>query len=204
MADFPDVPNVLGVPQLNFRSGVEAAYALLTGDSGISPSGAAQWGIFKNGRPAVTAESVFSFEYRNESSISDFPVERGAFESYNKVASPYDARIRFIAGSMEQRQSLLEVVERISGDLELYDAVTPEKTFTNVNVVHYDFRRSAASGLGLLAVDVWVREVRLTQSQESAPTAAPSGASPINGGTVQPTAPTAAQTAAAGTAGIYI
>lgn len=197
MVDYPDVPNVLGVPRLNFLPNAASALQMMTSDGALADYAPKQWGLFLGGAPAIIADSVFSVEYRNESSISDYPLERGSFESYNKVASPFDVRLRFMAGTQQQRAALIEKISTIAGDLKLYDAVMPEKTFSNVNVIHFDFKRTAASGYGLLAVDVWVREVRQITSSAGMQSAAPSGAAQVFGGTKQPLAPTAWQTSVA-------
>lgn len=159
-----------------------------------------QWGIFQNGVPVITADSVVSMEYRQEWLISDFPLELGAFESYDKVYSPYLVRFRFSAGGSEaNRAALLASVAAIAGDLNLYDAASPEAIYLDCNVTHYDYRRTAINGVGLLVVDVWLEEVRIVTSSTSdttmpsgtatGNTAEPSGASPLNDGSVQPQPP---------------
>ncbi len=160
-----------------------------------------QWGIFQNGTPIITADSVASMEYRQEWLLSDFPVERGGFETYDKVYVPYQVRFRFTAGGSESnRQALLDSVAAVAGDLNLYDAASPEAIYINCNITHYDYRRTAVNGVGLIQVDVWLEEVRIvgsTNSDTTMPsgtqtgeTRAPSGASPVNDGSVQPVAPT--------------
>jgi len=156
-----------------------------------------QWGIFQNGRPVVTADSVVSMEWRQEYAISDFPVEGGAFQSYNKVYIPFDVRFRFASGGSESnRQQLLDSVQAIVGNLTLYSAASPESIYPSCNVVHHDYRRTSQNGVGLVVVDVWLREVRVISSTNIAtimpsgiPTgavSAPSGALAFNAGDVQP------------------
>jgi hypothetical protein len=66
-----------------------------------------QWGIFQNGVPIVTADTVSSFEYKQEWALSDFPVEQGGFASYDKVHIPYDVRFRFVSGGSEANRAAL-------------------------------------------------------------------------------------------------
>lgn len=156
-----------------------------------------QWGLFLSGRSVVTAESVADMAYRQDWNISDYPLEKGAFESYNKVQLPYDVRLRFASGgSQERRQALLTSIAAIAGTLTLFDAVTPEAVYSNVNVKHYDYRRTSVNGVGLIIVDVWCEEVRVTTGGAFSATQAPSGAAQVNGGTVQPTSASAAQAGA--------
>ena len=80
----------------------------------IAPPGS-QWGVFSGGAPVITADTVTSLDYKQEWAISDFPVERGAFESYDKVALPYDARVRFAAGgSAANREALLGSIAAVA------------------------------------------------------------------------------------------
>lgn len=149
---------------------------------------APEWGIFdQNGNVVVTFDNVISVEYKQEHSVSDYPLEEGAFESYDKVQVPFDARVRFSSGgSFSNRQALIESVQAIAGDLELYDVVTPEATYTSVNIVHQDYSRTAQNGAGLITLDVWLTEIRVTADPAlSNSSAEPSGAPTANGGQVQ-------------------
>ena len=215
---FPNVPNVPGVPALPRLPGaVPAVVQLLVADalSLFAGFGSTQWGLFLNGLPVVTAESVVSFDFKKGANISNFPVENGGFESYNKVKRPFDVRLRFsTGGSLADRQALLDSIDDAVDSLDLMDAVTPEVTYQNVNPIHYDYRRTAINGVGLLIVDVFCEQVRVTAStsftsQQSSnsgiqnsdgtttvisvrPAASiiapqsPSASPQVNGGTVQP------------------
>jgi hypothetical protein len=190
-----NVPDVPGVPAINFAAGSEAGIELLSADT-ISINGPSQWGIFSDGTAVVTADSVADFTFKKEFALSDYLVEEGAFETYDKVMIPFDCRIRFAAGgSSSNRQALLDSIDAISGDLNLYDAVTPEATYTSCNVTHYDYRRTSTNGVGLIIVDVWLLQVRVVSGSGTGTgnTAQPSGADAQNDGTVQTTEPTSTQ-----------
>lgn len=228
---FPNVPNLPGVPPLPRASlaVVPAVIELLAADVFSFFGGPLfqQWGLFLNGAPAVVAESVVSFEFKKGSSISSFPVEEGGFESYNKVRRPFDVRLRFsTGGTIADRQDLLDSIDAAVDSLDLMDAVTPEMTYESVNPLHYDYRRSAMQGVGLLIVDVFCEQVRVTATSSFTSSAAQgtntttsssssSGASSasatttsisnpqsasaaprISDGTVQPVTPSASQQAA--------
>jgi hypothetical protein len=145
-----------------------------------------QWGIFQNGVAIVTADTVTSFEYRQEWIISDFPVEGGAFQSYDKVFVPFDARFRFVAGGSEaNRAALLASIQAIAGNLTLYDAASPEAIYIGCNIRHFDYRRTSIRGVGMIEVDVWLEQVMVTNSPQNN-ASQPSGADPTNLGNVQP------------------
>lgn len=156
-----------------------------------------QWGIYKDGQPVIEAESCVSMDYRKEWVVADYQQEEGAFASYDKVEMPYESRVRFATGgSVLDRQAFLDSIEAIAGDLELYDVVTPERVYESANVTHYDYRRTATQGMGLLQVDISLLEIRVTAEQDFTTTAAPSGAATQNGGTVQATTPNKPQQSA--------
>lgn len=175
-----------------------------------------QWGLFLNNEPAIVSDNVLSFEFKQDMRISNFPVEEGAFESYNKVQVPYDVRLQFsTGGSLSDRQAMLASIDAAILSTDLYDAVTPEKVYSSVNVVHQSIRRTSRNGLGLLVVDVYCEEVRVTATQQFTSSQPSTGASTgstqtvisiipgsqinqpqsasavpqISDGTVQPTAP---------------
>ena len=152
------------------------------------PSFGQQWGVFFGGVPIIIFDTFVSIDYRQTWNISDYPVERGGFESYNKVYTPFETRVRFASGGSEaNRTALLASIAAISGTLQLYTVVTPEAIYQSVNVKHYDYHRTATNGVGLLTVDLWLEEVRETVSETSTTTAGTNGGGGGNGvdGTAQ-------------------
>lgn len=168
MPVFPNVPIAPGVPSLPRLPGaVAATVQLLVSDALglLGAFGSPTWGLFLDGEAVVTAESVYSFDFKKSAQISSFPVENGGFESYNKVQKPYDVRIRFTTGGTPaDRQELLESAQAAVNSLDLMTAVTPEAVYPNVNPVHMDYRRTAVNGRGLIVVDLFCEEVRVQAS----------------------------------------
>lgn len=185
----PGVPNLLdsGVSFLNPTD-------ILTSDT-VTDYGfgaAPQWGLFLNGAPIVIADTVVDFGYQQAWSISDYPVEQGGFESYDKVNSPFRVRIQFVSGGNEaNRQALLDSIAAIGDQLTLFYAVTPEAIYPSVNVEHYEYRRTSHNGLGLMIVDVSLLEIREEQSGNFQNTASPSGFQAAPVGNIQSTTTTA-------------
>lgn len=194
----PAVPQAPGVPALSSYL-AEAAVVLLTADVLTALAGllGPQWGIFQGGAPVVIADSVVSMEYKAEWTVSNYPVEQGAFESYDRVIVPFEARVRFATGgSMADRLALLTSLAAVTQDTTLFDVVTPEAVYQSVSITHYDYRRTGQSGVGLLQADVHCIQVRVTTTTQFSNTQSPSGASPTGGGQAQTAAPTSAETAA--------
>lgn len=143
-----------------------------------------QWGIFRpDGSPFAIPDSVFSVDFRREFRLADYPIEKGGFRNYDKVAVPYEGRVRFACGV--DRPGFLTALDSAVASLELFDVVTPDFVYPSVNLIHYDLTRKADSGKTLLLVDVWVQEVRILETGKYTKTTTPEGASTTNAGTVQ-------------------
>ncbi len=196
-----NVPQVPGVPSVNFAPGfIQPVLLLQDLVSQFSAVFGPQWGIFQNGVSIITAESVTGFEFRADWTISDYPVEGGVFESYDKVTAPFLAKVRFASGSSPQaRNQLLAGIDAVAGlsgvpaggQLPIYDIVTPEFTYVGCSISHYDYRRSAHQGVGLIVVDVWVSQVlqQNTGGLAASQVQNPASADPQHGGQVQATTP---------------
>lgn len=213
---FPNVPFAPGVPPLPGPAQVQNNIVLLVSDAFtvIGLLAQPQWGIFNsNGTPAFAAaatglaavlapnQSISEEEYRQDHRISTAPQERGAFLSYNKVATPWQAKVSYVvSGTAAQRGAFLAQVQALqtlpAGTANLYTLVMPEYTYPSCDIVHHDFRRDARRGVSMFIVDIWVEQVRVSGTAAYSNTQNPASADAVNGGTVQPQTPTAAQTTA--------
>jgi hypothetical protein len=153
----------------------------------INPASKIQWGIFSGLLPVIVPDSIVSFDFKNEWHLPTAPQENGAFQSYNKVATPFEPRVTMTKGGSESdKHEFLNKLESVAAALTLYTVVTPTRTYENVNITHYDYHRTATNGVGLLTVDVYMQEVRVAPPPAFTNTAQPSGANSVNGGSVQP------------------
>lgn len=171
---FPAVPFAIGVPVMprapDALVGFGSVPMLLADFLGVFDSGS-DWGIFdQDGQSVVPHDSVVSFDYRQEYAISDYPVERGGFQSYNKVAVPYDVRFRFTSyGSQAARADFLDTLTSAAASLDLFTATTPDALYQSANIVHFDYHRESRNGgVGMLVVDVLLREIRETGTTQFA------------------------------------
>lgn len=198
---YPDVPFVRGVPQLRRSPTAQQiqilafATAAITGRLWHSTQQAPKWGIFNSqNRPVCEPDSVLDFGYRNEYRVSDFPVQQGAFASYNKVASPFEIVVRLSKSSdLEGRAQFLRQIDDALKTLDLYYVLTPERGYQNVNLLRYEVTRRGNQGAYFLTdVDVYFREIRQVAAQYSTSAAAtqnaqqPSAVPAVNQGVVQP------------------
>lgn len=203
---YPNVPRFPGVPPVNrIDPENEPTLEALTKDAPElkGSSGTPAWGIFKGGTLVLEPDSIVAVDYQREFRIADYPIEEGGFESYNKVATPYDIRVTVTkGGKLAERQQFLDTIDGLLQSLELYTIVTPDRSYPGGNIARADYSRKAANGAGMLTVDLHVQEVRGKVSvQFSGPTAiappaaasgtthAPSGANPTNNGSVQALTP---------------
>ena len=203
---YPDVPRAPGVPALT-RFNTAANQAIIVASDAVQLLRlleGPQWGIFDaDGLPLIIGDSVVGVAFKKEWRVADFPIEKGSFASYNKVETPFDARLSFTKGGSDvERAAFLKLVQQTTAALDLVSVAMPEFTYESANVTHFDFERKAKNGVSLLTVDVFLDEVRVTASTAftESQTQAPSGASPTDGGQVQPASPTAPQAAAAAAA----
>lgn len=159
------------------------ATELLTADApGIG--GAPQWGIFKDNKPVLVSDSVGSVEYTRDYQISDYPQEKGAFASYNKVQVPYQTKLSFLIGAT--RKDFLSALDAAVKSLDLVTVVTPEIFYDSANLMHCNYRREAQHGVTLIRVDVWCEEVRIVAGPEFSDSKSTNGAGADVSGQTQP------------------
>lgn len=192
MALLPPLPN--GMPQLQrvanaiapAQQAIQTVTILQADSITLLRKQGPRWGIFKGGAAVAQADSVLTFEYRQDSHIAQYPQEKGAFQSYNKVATPYDARVQMTRGGTEDdRAAFLGAIETAARSLDLFDVVTPERVYSSANIQRFDYRRTSRGGVGLLTVELWLIEIRATATAKFTSTATDAAADPKSGGTFQ-------------------
>jgi hypothetical protein len=182
------VPAVQGVPALyGGFSPVSLLSPLIDISASLPTSLAPQWGIFLGGAAVVTADSVISMDARAEAVVSDYPLEGGTFESYDKVDRPFDVRFRFASGGNDtNRAALFASIKALLYDKSnQYMFIAPEDVFENVTISHFDYHRTNINGVGLPAVDVWGWQLLNNVNQTSGGTQSIGATPPSNNGSVQ-------------------
>ncbi|AHK72195.1 hypothetical protein AD931_02375 [Gluconobacter oxydans] len=215
-----DIPAAVGVPALlgqSIATGVDAtASTALAGiaQNYLTAQAAKQWGIFGSGNTQLlTSGRVMGIEYENSYTVSDAPLEGGAFASYNKVKMSYSARVIMVCDGTETgsdgiisaittlipnltgttgnhvRSSFISTLEALVADTNLYSGVTPEFTATNANIIGYRWRRESSQGVTMLMAEIMIRQIRSTGTAAYTNTSQPQGAQTVQNGTVQTTTP---------------
>ena len=164
----------------------------------------------KTSAKIIVPDTVPRFEFRGDRRISDYPVEQGAFASYNKVATPYEIRMTMVCsgGLVQQVESaiqnalglgsgymqksdFIDTLDYMLDTTDLFTIVTPDKAYTNANLEHYDYKRETRNGATMLIIEAWFREIRVTASatySDGGPvnSNSPGAADPTSLGTVHP------------------
>jgi hypothetical protein len=193
---YPDVPDADGVPNVARPPGSSAGDDQGTALSGVTVTAQKtqpqdigdQWGIAdKSGTLVISGDAVSSFEYSKDYDVAKYPTEDGSFQSYNKVEQPFDVRISFVkSGTAEDRQQFLTDVAKYVGDFtEFYSVLTPEVTYASVTLDHFDYKRTSTNGTGMLTVNIYAMQVRVTATADFSNTTDPSDEDDQDDGSVQ-------------------
>lgn len=165
---YPFVPKALGVPPL-LRSAAQLLDTATLGYLGIGDAlsqliGAEpiRWGVFdESGGKIAPYDSVYAVGYQNESKISNYPLEQGAFASYNKVETPFDVRVTLhCGGSEDDRAQFMASLETARKSLRLFTVLTPEFTYKDVNFTGLDISRRREEGVNMIIANLIGVEVR--------------------------------------------
>ena len=142
----------------------------------------------------TTTTSTNSIEYDKAMRVSDFPVERGGFASYNKIEMPATPVVSLCYdGNESARTSLLNAIDKAVKSTDLYSVVTPEVTYIGYTIERYNYQRRAERGTTLLIVELFLKEVRQVSAQYTTATIVapqnPDETPSVTNGLTQPTAP---------------
>lgn len=137
----------------------------------------------------VTADTWKRVEYLKEQHVADYPIEQGGFESYNKVAVPFDLRLVLCCGGPDFLQQLASgalasvdgylnsilgtnftqpmtrlqfilACESLADSLQLVDVITPDRTYQNLNCIHFSYTKTKEQGANMVVGELWFREIR--------------------------------------------
>lgn len=158
-----------------------------TSDSFVAENTASQWGVFRqDGAPLADIDNVEALEFMLEAVISDYPIEQGGFASYNKVIRPFESRVSLTkGGTVESRAAFIESVNEAWQSVDLFNIVTPECVYLDVNVTGVRRAIHAESGVGLTKLDVAFTKVRQSARLAFIDVLNPASSGQANDGSVQ-------------------
>ncbi|MDE2434741.1 MAG: hypothetical protein KGM49_00640 [Sphingomonadales bacterium] len=189
---YPDVPASEGVPPVKRGTdslGGGTTDAISSDSITVTANRGNKWGIYTaGGKLALEADTIVAVGFDGEYRIADFPIEEGGFESYDKVALPFETRVVMTkGGDRAARQEFLTALDDLRSDLKLYNVVTPERTYLNVNVARVSLDRTREQGAGLVTIEVRLREIRQNATASFSKTKEPASADTVNNGAAQAT-----------------
>ena len=198
--EYPNVPMAPGVPPVardpNNTDGDNQDIAPATSDTASTASNASgpQWGIVdQSGMLVLAPDSVIAVDYSKDYQVSTAPQENGAFISYNKVERPYSIVVTMTIGAtLSDRSAFLNTLEDLEASLDLYNAVTPEKTYLNGNITKVSYNRDERHA-AFIQADIHMEEIRLSGTLAYTSTQNASSAAQVDTGAVQAQTPTATQ-----------
>jgi hypothetical protein len=156
-------PNLPGVPALSSNTILAGATTLAAPVvNNLLDKLKPAWGIYDStGKTKVLLpDSFLGLDYSNKTNISTYPIERGAFNSYNKVKSPLSVTVKVSkGGSIKDRDAFLKVVGTLVTSLDLYTLLTPEASYFNMNLEDFDFRRIVSDGVGVINASLHFVEI---------------------------------------------
>lgn len=112
--------------------------------------------------------STGTLDYSKEMKVSDFPVERGGFASYNKVEMPANPlMVLFFSGTETERQAFINTIDAATKSTDLFNIVTPEVVYLSYTLERYSYRRANNQGAYMYIVEIPLREIREVSSTYS-------------------------------------
>jgi len=173
-----------------------------------------RYGLFLDGVLALEPDSFIGYGFSNNSLVPQYPQENGAFQSYNKVDTPFNLRIRVAkGGSTTDVANFIDTAEALvkASNLNLYSVITPERTYNSVTIVKISHDHKPDSGANMVTMDIEFLEIRNSATAQYTNTASPTASGSLSNtasaassdkkvtGTVQAATPTPTQAKAANT-----
>lgn len=175
--NFPSVPIAEGVPSLARsaygiaqKSGATGRAMGLTGglagtflgqylNSMLAPTYAL---LDRNGNKLIQPDGPGEFEMKADANISNYPVEDGGFQSYNKVVNPEELTITLLCGGQGpmSRERFLARCRELKNGTDIVTLVTPDQVYRSVVCTGMGYSKRAVNGATLLTVTLPFKEVR--------------------------------------------
>jgi len=120
-----------------------------------------EWGIYDlNGNLVFNADSISEVKYAVKTKVSNFPVEKGTFATYNKVQEPDSVKLKLLASGAAKVSPLIAKLKQETVSPNLYNIVTPLNIYANMTLENFNYSQTSTKGLELLSIDASFLEVR--------------------------------------------
>lgn len=176
-----NAPNVWGLFAVGTTPSSSGGGGLLSALPGLSASAnliAASVGLQNpagNSNALVQPDSIRDLDFQEEWRISKYPVQRGSFTSFNRVAVPYEISLRMVkGGSLSARTAFINQIVALRASTNLYTIITPELVYTDLTFTRWSQSRKEAAGAFFLIVDLFFEKVIQIDAQYSTTSSTPS------------------------------
>lgn len=123
-----------------------------------------EWGIFDADlKPVFDYDTILSMRVEARDTVSNFPVEKGAFATYNKVRQPIRITVTLSVGAIQSQRTGISISEmrrrgkdrrgKLLSDLtiaristDVYNITMPEGTYPRMTLQDYSFAREQTKG----------------------------------------------------------
>lgn len=139
-----------------------------------------------NGTYALEPDSFVKFDYKVDHKIPNYPIEKGSFQSYNKVTLPYEIKLTVTKSGIFAITPFLAQIEVLLNSTRLISVVTPDHVYTTTSLISFTYRKEATNGAVLLIAELTFQEVRVLPTP-SLPTTEPQGVTITALGQISPT-----------------
>ena len=148
---------------------------------------AGRWSVYdKDWRAVVTFDTFFSVDAKNEGKVTQAPVEKGSFVSYNKTVDPVRSTVVLgYTGRADVRRAIIEKCEKLLDGTELVSIITPDRTLVDMAVVSFDYTYKAANGVDRLLVALALEQVRQVEPAYTDEQVSSGNKQPMNKGTTK-------------------
>ena len=126
------------------------------------------YGIFDvaTNLPVFDYDTFVDFKLHANVKVSDFPVEKGAFATYNKVNHPNTVKVKLaVTDTPARRHAFLITLDTVLKSTQLVNVVTQDATYLNVTLDTYSYERTKVGGWGKVVAELSFLEVRQVTPQ---------------------------------------
>lgn len=137
------------------------------------------WDIFDAaGKKVLTFDTFFGIDAMSDAQVTQAPVEKGSFVSYNKQIAPTRSTVVLgYTGSSLVRSAIIKKCEALIAGTDLVSIVTPDRTLVDMSLVAMDYSYRTDRGIDRLIVSLAFEEVRQVSAEYTSTTAGGSSAS---------------------------
>jgi hypothetical protein len=125
------------------------------------------WTIMsEDGGSAIAFTSFIGMRVNSDGSASSYPVEEGAFASYNKMQAPIEITVNLgKSGEAYDIESTIQVIEKYKQEATKLSVVTPTMFYESMTLESYSYSHRRDNGARILLVELRLKEVKEVTTQ---------------------------------------